>query len=50
MRAKPTQNPLLQLIPWLLEHQHSMGLVKAVLRRHRRNAAGPLDIWAEALT
>ncbi|MEH1958639.1 MAG: hypothetical protein V7L05_01790 [Nostoc sp.] len=41
---------LFEHIPWLLQHQPSMGLVKAVLRRHRRNAARSLDIWAEALT
>lgn len=44
------QNPLLQLIPWLVEHQRSMGLVKAIRQRHRRNAARSLDIWADALT
>ncbi len=44
------QNPQLQLIPWLVEHQHSMGLVKAVRQRHRRTAAMSLDIWASALT
>ena len=49
-RATPTQNPLLQLIPWLVEHQRSMGLVKAVRQRHRRNATTSLDIWVEALT
>ncbi|WP_292709522.1 MULTISPECIES: hypothetical protein [unclassified Nostoc] len=43
-------NSQLQLIPWLVEHQRSMGLVKAVRPRHRRNAARSLDIWAEALT
>ncbi|MEH2249270.1 hypothetical protein [Nostoc sp.] len=49
-RATPTQNLLLQLIPWLVEHQRSMGLVKAIRQRYRRNAARSLDIWAEALT
>lgn len=44
------QNPQLQLIPWLVQHQRSMGLVKAVRQRHRRNAARSLDIWASALT
>ncbi|MHC5851550.1 IS4 family transposase [Nostoc sp.] len=44
------QNPQLQLISWLVEYQGSMGLVKAVRRRHRRNAATSLDIWASALT
>ncbi|WP_292790193.1 hypothetical protein [Nostoc sp. NMS7] len=44
------QNPQLQLIPWLVEHQRSMGLVKAIGQRHRRNASKSLDIWAEALT
>ena len=29
-------NSQLQLIPWLLEHHRSMGLVKAVRQRHRR--------------
>lgn len=43
-------NPLLQLLTWLVEHQRSMGLVKAVRQRHRRNAARSLDIWPEALT
>ena len=45
-----SQNPLLQLIPWLVEHQRSMSLVKAVRQGHRRNASRSLDIWAEALT
>ena len=49
-RSPPTQNPQLQLIPWLVEHQRSMGLVKAIRQRHRRNAARSLDIWASALT
>ena len=44
------QNTELELIPWLVEHHRSMGLVKAVRKRHRRNAARSLDIWAEALT
>lgn len=44
------QNPQLQFIPWLVEHQRSMGLVKAVRQRHRRTAATSLDIWASALT
>ncbi|MEH1930704.1 hypothetical protein [Nostoc sp.] len=44
------QTPQLQLIPWLVEHQRSMGLVKAIGQRHRRNASKSLDIWAEALT
>lgn len=44
------QNPELQLIPWLVEHHRSMGLVKAVRRRHRNNAQRSLDIWAPALT
>ena len=43
-------NSQLQLIPWLVEHQRSMGLVKAVRQRHRRNAARSLDIWASVLT
>ncbi len=45
-----SHNSQLQLIPWLVEHQRSMGLVKAVRQRHRRNAARSLDIWADALT
>lgn len=45
-----SRNPQLQLIPWLVEHQRSMGLVKAVRQRHRRNASRSLDIWASALT
>lgn len=44
------QNPALQLIPWLVEHHRSMGLVKAVRRRHRANAQRSLDIWAPTLT
>lgn len=43
-------NPELQLIPWLVEHYRSMGLLKAVRQRHRRTAARSLDIWADALT
>ncbi|MDF2389571.1 IS4 family transposase [Nostoc ellipsosporum NOK] len=43
-------NPKLQLIPWLVEHSRSMGLVKAVRQRHRRTAARSIDIWASALT
>jgi hypothetical protein len=38
------------LIPWLVEHQRSMGLLKAVRHRHRQAAAQSLDIWADALT
>ncbi|MEH2198006.1 hypothetical protein [Nostoc sp.] len=34
----------------LVEHQPSMGFVKAIGQRHRRNASRSLDIWAEALT
>ncbi|MEH1977271.1 MAG: IS4 family transposase [Nostoc sp.] len=49
-RATPTHNSQIQLIPWLVEHQRSMGLVKAIRQRHRRNAARSLDIWASALT
>lgn len=44
------QNPELQLIPWLVEHHRSMGLVKAIRRRHRTNAQRSLDIWAPTLT
>ncbi|MEH1962185.1 MAG: hypothetical protein V7L05_20395 [Nostoc sp.] len=49
-RATPTHNSQLQLIPWLVEHQRSMGLVNAIPQRHRRNASRSLYIWAEALT
>ncbi|MBD2203712.1 hypothetical protein [Calothrix sp. FACHB-168] len=45
-----SHNSQLQLIPWLVEHQRSMGLVKAVRQRHRRNAARSVDIWTSALT
>lgn len=38
------QNSELQLIPWLVEHHRSMGLIKAVRRRHRTNAQRPLRI------
>lgn len=44
------RNPELQLIPWLVEHHRSMGLVKAVRQRHRRTKSRSLDIWASALT
>lgn len=44
------QSPELQLIPWLVEHHRSMGLIKAIRRRHRTNAQRSLDIWAPALT
>lgn len=44
------RHPQLQLIPWLVEHHRSMGLVKAVRQRHRRTAFMSLDIWADALT
>lgn len=45
-----SRHPEVQLIPWLVEHQRSMGLVKAVRQRQRRTAAQSLDIWADALT
>ena len=48
-RARLRQ-PTLQLIPWLVEHQRSMGLVKAVRQRQRRTASQSLDIWLDALT
>ncbi|WP_196520431.1 hypothetical protein [Nostoc sp. WHI] len=35
---------------WLIEHQRSMGLVKAVRQRPRRTAAMSFDIWGFALT
>jgi hypothetical protein len=38
------------LIPWLVEHQRSMGLVKAVRQRQRQTTAQSLDIWVGALT
>jgi Transposase DDE domain len=44
------RQPDLDLIAWLVEHQQSMGLVKAVRQRQRRTAAQSLDIWADALT
>lgn len=44
------QNPLLLLIPWLCEHQTSMGLVKSIRKRHRENAQISLNIWAVSLT
>lgn len=44
------RNPELRLIPWLVEHHRSMGLVKAVRQRHRRTKARSLDIWASTLT
>ncbi|MEH2113564.1 hypothetical protein [Nostoc sp.] len=37
------QNPQLELIPWLVENHRSMGLVKAVRKRHRDNAKKSLD-------
>lgn len=43
-------NSQLQLIPWLVERQLSVGLFKAVRQRHRRNTARSLEIWTEALT
>ncbi|NJL41506.1 MAG: IS4 family transposase [Leptolyngbyaceae cyanobacterium SM1_4_3] len=45
-----SRHPDLQLIPWLVEHQRSMGLVKAVRRRQQSTKAQSLDIWADALT
>ncbi len=44
------QNPALQLIPWLVENHRTLGLVKAIRRRHRRNAQRSLDTWAPTLT
>lgn len=38
------QNSELQLIPWLVEHHRSKGLIKAVRRRHRTNAQRPLSL------
>jgi hypothetical protein len=48
-RARLRQ-PELELIPWLVQHQRSMGLVKAVRRCRCRTADRSLDIWADALT
>lgn len=48
-RARLRQ-PHLELMPWLVEHQRLMGLVKTVRQRHRLTAARSLDIWADALT
>ncbi|MEM7713203.1 MAG: IS4 family transposase [Cyanobacteria bacterium P01_A01_bin.68] len=44
------QDPKLELIPWLVENHRSMGLIKAVRKRHRRNAQMSFDIWASTLT
>ena len=44
------QNPKLELIPWLVENHRSMGLIKAVRKRHRHNAQRSFDIWASTLT
>ena len=44
------QNPELELIPWLVENHCSMGLIKAVRKRHIANAQRSFDIWATALT
>jgi Transposase DDE domain len=38
------------LIPFLVEHYQSFGLVKAKRKRHRRIAAQTLDIWPKTLT
>lgn len=38
------------LIPFLVQFQHSFGLLKAQRKRHRRLHAQMLDIWAEPLT
>lgn len=39
-----------ELIPFLLEHQRSFGLVKQQRKRQRQRQAQALDIWADALT
>jgi hypothetical protein len=44
------EQPEWHLIPWMVDHQQSMGLVKTIRPRHRRAAARSLDIWADALT
>lgn len=38
------------LVPFLLKHHKSFGLVKAQRKRHRQIAAQSLDIWAETLS
>ncbi|MBC7973166.1 MAG: IS4 family transposase [Verrucomicrobia bacterium] len=38
------------LVPFLVQFQHSFGLLKAQRKRHRRLHAQMLDIWAEPLT
>ena len=48
-RAQQRQ-PDIKLIPWLVEHQRSMGLVQAVRQRQRQTTAQSLDIWVGALT
>jgi hypothetical protein len=44
------QNRADALIPFLVQHHQSFGLVKAQRKRHRQIAAQSLDIWAESLT
>lgn len=38
------------LVPFLVEHHESFGLLKAQRKRHRQIAALSLDIWAETLS
>ncbi len=38
------------LIPFLVQHHQSLGLVKAQRKRHRQIATQSLDIWTESLT
>ena len=39
-----------ELVPFLVDHHKSLGLVKAVRKRHRQVAAQSLEAWAEALS
>lgn len=39
-----------ELIPFLVQHQRSLGLVKAQRKRQRHKVAQSLDIWAKSLT
>jgi hypothetical protein len=48
-RAKG-RDATVELIPFLVEHQRSFGLVKQQRKRQRHHLAQALDIWADALT
>jgi hypothetical protein len=48
-RAK-LRDATVELIPFLVEHQRSFGLVKQERKRQRQRIAQALDIWADALT